>query len=212
MKTKHKIALCTILLNFAGIAMAQDVIVKTDNTTILSKVIEVNPTEVKYKKWSNQDGPTYSISRQELSRINYQNGDTEYYSNSQKNANDIPQHHFNNVDKGYLDNEGGFVGGRIRLNGRMLSDYEIQKLVDEQSFQLYLKGKKQINTGLLFDVIGAISFVTAVSLAYSSDFNLDYMGTSLACLLIAGGTIPTGIIVGASGKKKTQRILEELQF
>ena len=34
-------------------AIAQDVIVKTDGSTILSKVLEVNTNDIKYKKHSN---------------------------------------------------------------------------------------------------------------------------------------------------------------
>ena len=57
---KVMITLFVLLLSMAGMknAFSQDVILKKDNTTILSKVLEVTSTEIKYKKWSNQDGPT----------------------------------------------------------------------------------------------------------------------------------------------------------
>ena len=38
---------------------SQDIIVKKDGSTIISKVLEVGTSEIKYKKVSNQDGPTY---------------------------------------------------------------------------------------------------------------------------------------------------------
>ena len=60
--------------------MAQDVIVKQDGSTILSKVMEINSAEIKYKKWSNVDGPIYAISRSEVLSINYQNGEVEVFS------------------------------------------------------------------------------------------------------------------------------------
>ena len=68
-----KILLFFLLLAAANVS-AQDVIVKKDGTTILSKVIEIGTSEVKYKKFSNQSGPTYSISKSELQTINYENG------------------------------------------------------------------------------------------------------------------------------------------
>ena len=71
------------LFAFAELVLSQDVILKKDNTTILSKVLEINSTEVKYKKWSNQDGPTYSISRYEVTSINYQNGEVEKFNNQE---------------------------------------------------------------------------------------------------------------------------------
>ena len=61
---------------------AQDVILKKDNTTVLSKVLEVTSTEIKYKKWSNQDGPTYSINRSLVTSINYQNGEVDKFSDN----------------------------------------------------------------------------------------------------------------------------------
>lgn len=70
------------LLCFAETALSQDVILKKDNTTLLSKVLEITNTEIKYKKWSNQEGPTYSISRSEVTRINFQNGDVESFTSN----------------------------------------------------------------------------------------------------------------------------------
>ena len=61
---------------------AQDVIVKKDGTTILSKVLEVNTADIKYKKFSNQNGPTYSISKVEIMSINYENGDKDAFDNT----------------------------------------------------------------------------------------------------------------------------------
>lgn len=59
---------------------AQDVIVKKDGCTILSKVLEVNTTDIKYKKFSNQSGPIYTISKSELLSVNYENGDKDDFS------------------------------------------------------------------------------------------------------------------------------------
>lgn len=79
----HKTAfLAILLLGLTGTAVSQDVILKKDNTTVLSKVIEVTSTEIKYKKWSNQDGPTYSINRSEVTSINYQNGDVDRFTDN----------------------------------------------------------------------------------------------------------------------------------
>ena len=81
MKNRN-ILLAIPLFYIVGTASAQDVILKKDNTTVLSKVLEVTSTEIKYKKWSNQDGPTYSISRTEVTTINYQNGDVDRFNDN----------------------------------------------------------------------------------------------------------------------------------
>lgn len=59
---------------------AQDVIVKKDGTTILAKVMEVNDDVVKYKKHSNQNGPTYSVKVSDLMSINYKNGEKDTFN------------------------------------------------------------------------------------------------------------------------------------
>ena len=59
---------------------SQDVIVKKDGSTILSKVLEVGEEYVKYKKWSNTQGADYTIKVTEILSINYENGDKDDFS------------------------------------------------------------------------------------------------------------------------------------
>ena len=75
----------TILLLFAALcgaltAAAQDLIVKTDATKIEAKVIEITPEAVRYKRFSNPDGPTYVLPVKEIHYIQYANGEKEYYT------------------------------------------------------------------------------------------------------------------------------------
>lgn len=58
-------------------AVAQDVIVKNDNSTILCRIVEVNNNEVVYLKWSDLDGPRYVMDRSLIANINYQDGRQE---------------------------------------------------------------------------------------------------------------------------------------
>lgn len=62
-----------------GICFAQDVLVKKDGSTILAKVLKITETEVEYKDFNNQDGPTRVISIVNLQAINYQNGQKESF-------------------------------------------------------------------------------------------------------------------------------------
>lgn len=72
---------------FSIIAHAQDVIVKKDGNTITSKVTEITSSEIKYKKFSNQNGPTYTIGKNEVNYINYENGEREQMNTSISNIN-----------------------------------------------------------------------------------------------------------------------------
>ncbi len=75
-----------IILSFISLNVrAQDVIVKKDGSTILSKVLEVNVADIKYKKFSKPNGPTYSISKSDILSVNYENGEKDSF-----NTADIP--------------------------------------------------------------------------------------------------------------------------
>ncbi|WP_418991516.1 hypothetical protein [Alistipes sp.] len=60
-------------------AAAQDLIVKTDSTRIEAKVNEITPDAVRYKRYSNPDGPTYVLPIVEIGYIQYANGEKEYF-------------------------------------------------------------------------------------------------------------------------------------
>lgn len=83
---------------------AQDVIVKKDGSTILSKVLEVNQNEVKYKNHNNLNGPTYTISKSELQAINYQNGAKDTFSAPVREENRYLPNNQNDGVQQYNDN------------------------------------------------------------------------------------------------------------
>ncbi|MBL4655676.1 MAG: hypothetical protein JKY33_07630 [Bacteroidia bacterium] len=77
-----KTSLITIgLLLLFSYAFSQDNIIKRDASEIKVKVLEVTSTEVKYKKYSNPEGPTYSIPKSEIFMIQYENGTKESFDN-----------------------------------------------------------------------------------------------------------------------------------
>lgn len=79
----------TLLVTMIVLSNAQDVIVKRDGSTIISKVLEVNTGDIKYKKFSNQGGPTYTIDKAEVMAINYENGEKDVF-NVANTANQAP--------------------------------------------------------------------------------------------------------------------------
>lgn len=81
------------LFAFANM-QAQDVIVKKDGSTIISKVQEINEDNIKYKKFTNLNGPTYTISISDVMTINYENGEKDTFgaaasNNTSNNAEQI---------------------------------------------------------------------------------------------------------------------------
>jgi len=70
--------------------MAQDFIYKNDGSEIQSKVVEITPDFIKYKKYSYLDGPTYNININEVFMIVYENGDKEIFK-KQEVSNPLPE-------------------------------------------------------------------------------------------------------------------------
>ena len=66
---------------FFGLS-AQDIIVTKDSRKIEAKVTEVNIDDVKYKVFTNQDGPTYTLLKRDIASILYQNGQVEIFETS----------------------------------------------------------------------------------------------------------------------------------
>ena len=110
-----KKALFILMCFMASYAMAQDVIVMRDGTSILSKVLEITSTEVKYKKYSNLDGPTFSVLKTEVLVINYENGEKESFE-AQENVPAVAGSEANLQTYSYE-----------QLEGMMKSDVQIQK-------------------------------------------------------------------------------------
>lgn len=61
---------------------SQDVITKKTGEDINSKVIEIGINEVRYKKFENIEGPTYSMLKSDILMIRYENGTKEIFNKS----------------------------------------------------------------------------------------------------------------------------------
>jgi hypothetical protein len=72
---------------FLNSASAQDTIhIKSETTVLQVKIMEVNPTNLKYKKFSNLEGPIYTIEKKKIDKVIYKNGDIETYSDDDPNS------------------------------------------------------------------------------------------------------------------------------
>lgn len=60
--------------------LSQDIIFTTSNEDIKAKVIEINQTEIKYKKFENLTGVTYSINKSDVLFIRYENGTKDVFN------------------------------------------------------------------------------------------------------------------------------------
>ena len=59
---------------------AQDILVRKNGEVENVKVLEVSPTEVKYKKSNNEDGPVFIEKRSNLYSVKYKNGEVQTFN------------------------------------------------------------------------------------------------------------------------------------
>jgi hypothetical protein len=85
-----KILTITLLI-MTTFLYGQDTIRTTSTKEIIAKVVEVNKDDIRYKKYSNINGPTYSLSKNEIISITYLNGETEIFVNSKKEGNSVSE-------------------------------------------------------------------------------------------------------------------------
>ena len=82
-----KLVLLITLSAITNIAFSQDNIVLRNGDEINAKISEVGESNIKYRKFNNQDGPIYTKSKDEIFYIKYANGEKEMFS---KNVNNKP--------------------------------------------------------------------------------------------------------------------------
>ena len=122
-----KVFIFTIVLFILSSLKAQDIILKNDGSEIKSKVIEVTLNEVKYKRFDNIDGPTYTLIKTDIFKINYQNGTSEVYNQEIKTNNAkiyfIRDTGFNGSATGFKT----FIDDKFacRLNNKKYSIHEV---------------------------------------------------------------------------------------
>ncbi|NOZ35387.1 MAG: hypothetical protein GXO80_08825 [Chlorobi bacterium] len=87
---KKSVLIVVFLISFSVSSFSQDIITKYDSTKIEAKIIEVNLKTVKYKKYSNQDGPVYVINKSDIHDILYKNGDRDVFTEKDNSASAAP--------------------------------------------------------------------------------------------------------------------------
>ena len=81
---------------------AQDVITNKNGDETKAKVIEVGQTEIKYKKYTNLNGPIFTVSKSEVFMIKYENGEKEVFNSENKKNNETPTATLSSEDEMYM--------------------------------------------------------------------------------------------------------------
>ena len=192
---KRTIVLLVCLL-VGGIISAQDIITKNDGTDIQAKVMEVEQSQIKYKKFSNLEGPTYIISVSDILMITYENGEREMYNT------DTAVEKKSSLPQGVMTYNSW--SGKVSVGGVTIEDEMLDRYFSPDDFQLFKSGKKVSTVGSILAFAGALPF----------GYSIGYMAaagetdeTNLALLIGGGAVMVTGIVVSSLGGKKMKKAM-----
>jgi len=80
----RKLFLLFALLIFSFAINAQDTLFLKNNTKVVAKVLEINDLEIKYKSFSNIDGPLYIKKKSEIVKVKYKSGSEDVFQTDSK--------------------------------------------------------------------------------------------------------------------------------
>lgn len=184
MKTLRLFMLTAVIM-CSLVANAQDVIVKKDGSTITSKVLEITGTEIKYKKYSNLKGPTYTINKTDVNYINYENGEKENFDKTSI-ITQYREETYNTQNNFALQ----------RTNNGQMSDAELLKSIGKKDY--FKKAKRLKMTGL----IGGATFVVAGGVFFIVRENSIPFFDILGGVSLGAGAIWTTSFLMASNHQK----------
>lgn len=184
-------------------AMAQDVIVTRDGKRVDAKITEVSSTEIRYKEWSNQDGPTFVLRNDEINTIIYQNGTVKTFDHStaapaQNNTvTYTPAPAASTTPAGFITkNDDYYTLGTRRMSEDEYFDYIRANCQDAWEYyqsgcKLWSAGWKLFGCGLGFITVGAVLCGVGNTLYwYQGDINYDaYLGMYIpGCIILGAGS------------------------
>lgn len=187
-------------------ALAQDIIVMNDGSTMASKVLEITTTEVKYKKYSNLNGPTYTVPVSTISYINYENGQREEFgkSNTKSDAKattpekPTPQPSAKSTQSGWSQPEQG---------QQAVSDVQLMNMYTKRDYEKFMRRSKVYKRTAWIGLGVCVATSVIIGVAIQDDYNdNDYKCyISGACV----GAVWCGSFLRASHyqKKRAEEIL-----
>ncbi len=85
-KVNERFLVLLLTIISMNLLQAQDIITKRTGEDIKAKILEVGINEIKYKNFDNQNGPTYSLLKNDILIIRYENGTKDLFNqNNTKN-------------------------------------------------------------------------------------------------------------------------------
>ncbi len=192
--------LATIFLFFLSTVLyAQDVIFLNNGQRIKVKVIEKTDTEIKYRNYSHQDGPVYSLKIEKINRIVYEEGGIEQMVEKPKSGIEIE------LEAGKLSTKKGLFGWRYYNNSERISKngFLLKLRENELAHQKFEEGKNLKTIG------GIMGFPSGLVFGYNLGTMLRGGKTSREVNIISGTVWVASLILEITGSAQMRKGLNE---
>jgi len=198
-----KISLSIIFTLFISSFFAQDTIFKRNNDKVIAKITEITATEIKYKRFDNQDGPLYIDRKGEIKMIVYSNGMKETFEEEKA----IPPQ---NQSVAKVDNTIEDLERKYRYHGTYINQPRMQKILLDTKDKKIMGLVAQAKDARKMEFIGFAAIPLGVAALLNLEFN-SYGNTNISqnsVLIISGvcvaAAITCPIISGVKRKEKVR--------
>jgi len=197
-------------MSMLNIASAQDIITLKNGEEIKAVVTEIELNVIKYKKFDNQTGPAYTVSKADVFMIKYENGTKDVFDYQPVTTEVISPENGSNTQTG--------TGGKLTSYKRnvmkekqKLKPYEVKALMNTNYAALKrYKGARAFNTlGIIFGIIGVIDISTGIINTFNSyDATGNFLaggleiGAGLVFISISNNKTYSSVLLYNSGLKK----------
>ena len=221
MKTKRIIKVALVLSSVSVVGFAQDTLELRSGTKVLSKVIEVSTTEIKYKKVENPDGPIYTEDKDNVSTIKYKNGTLDIFPEVKpwlkpvKNKIELPEQPQQVLiaDRVVRNTKIERDGKYFMMNNKRYSENRIlneMKMKNDPEINIHIQNSKHARAlqplcfvGIPLAAAGMISNVLSEA---NGEGQRNNAGTPL--LVLSAACLTTSFVINSYHKKQTTIAVE----
>lgn len=204
---KHFLFFVLILLS--QLLSAQDTILKINGDVIYAKIIEINPSEIKYKKSTFLDGPTYVENKSDVKSIKYSSGLKEEVTSTEihKAAPPIspPTDYYNPNEARTSSGKMEPYGVRYKFEGRKIGEREMQSILMKTNNREIISNIQMAKDAQKLQYIGFGAIPLGIAALYflASSLNNQGSGYLATSAVLVCGAISCPIISGVNKHKRT---------
>lgn len=198
----------------SNLLFSQDSLFLSDGRIVVAKILEINPSEIKYTRFDMLDGPTYIESKQKINKIIYKNGSIELIEHTPvvvKESTPVPIR--SNAPVSIPQVKFIEAGRKYSYNNKVIGEGRMYRIMDQvkdpELIRLTTKSKKA--KGVQFIGFAAIpaAIATAEFLALGLiDEDPFFIGAGCVAGAVGIGCGVTGLTFVARHKKFRKKAVE----